>query len=111
MAAGDREQICEMFCSWYDPWGYEVIPFALEKFQAAIDLLVDAPQRCVLQVSLEIGAPKLNDREACPDMRTALCGLLHPPALERARVRCVKFGNVSFSKWDLESDKGLAHST
>lgn len=27
-----------------------------------------------------------------------------PLALERARVRCQEFGNVSFSEWDLKSD-------
>ena len=88
-----------------DPWGYEVTPFALERFQASIELLDGARRDACFERAWEIGCA-----EGVMTARLAqICKRLNavdfvPLALERARVRCQEFGNVSFSEWDLKSD-------
>jgi SAM-dependent methyltransferase len=88
-----------------DPWGYEVTPFTLEKFQAAIELLDGVRRGARFQRAWEIGCA-----EGAMTVRLAhICERLSavdfiPLALERARVRCQEFNHISFAKWDLQAD-------
>ena len=78
----------------------------MEKFQAAIELLDDARRDACFKRAWEIGCAEgaMTARLAQICERLSAVDFI-PLALERASVRCQKFGNVSFSKWDLESDK------
>lgn len=89
-----------------DPWDYEVTPFTLEKFQAAIEMLDGVRGGIRFQRAWEIGCA-----EGAITVRLAqICEHLTavdfiPLALERARVRCQEFDHISFTKWDLEADQ------
>ena len=88
-----------------DPWGYEVAPFALERFEASIELLDGARRGGCFERAWEIGCAEgvMTARLARICERLSAVDFV-PLALERARVRCQEFGNVSFSEWDLKSD-------
>jgi SAM-dependent methyltransferase len=77
----------------------------LEKFQAAIELLDIARNGACFERAWEIGCAEgvFTTRLAQICERLSAVDFI-PLALERARVRCQKFSNVSFSKWDLKSD-------
>ena len=101
-----ESRYAKCFAARTDPWGYEITPFTLEKFQATIELLDDARRDACFQRAWEIGCAEgaMTARLAQICERLSAVDFI-PLALERARVRCQKFANVSFSKWDLESDK------
>lgn len=95
------------FMARTDPWGYDVTPFTLERFDAAIELL-ERHGACGsgrFERAWEIGCA-----EGAMTVRLAqICRQLSavdfiPLALERARVRCQGFPNISFGEWDLKSD-------
>jgi SAM-dependent methyltransferase len=96
------------FSARTDPWGYEVTPFTLEKFQTAIELLDGVRGGGRFERAWEIGCA-----EGAMTVRLApICGQLLavdfiPLALERASARCQEFGNISFIKWDLKADPAL----
>ena len=100
-----QSKYAKCFAGRTDPWGYEVTPFTLEKFQAAIELLDIARNGVCFERAWEIGCA-----EGVFTARLAkLCERLSavdfiPLALERAHVRCQEFSNISFGKWDLKSD-------
>jgi 2-polyprenyl-3-methyl-5-hydroxy-6-metoxy-1,4-benzoquinol methylase len=100
-----QNRYAEAFRARTDPWDYEVTPFTLEKFQAAIELLDDARNSARFERAWEIGCA-----EGAMTARLAqICERLSAVdfislALERARLRCQEFGNVSISEWDLMSD-------
>jgi SAM-dependent methyltransferase len=100
-----QSKYAKCFTARTDPWGYEVTPFTLEKFQAAIELLDGARNEVCFKRAWEIGCA-----EGAMTVRLAqICERLSavdfiPLALERARLRCREFGNVFFSGWDLKSD-------
>lgn len=95
----------EIFTARSDPFKYEVTGFEFEKFQAAIELLDIARNGDLFKQAWEIGCA-----EGVLTTRLAqICEWLSavdfiPLALERARVRCQEFSNISFNKWDLKSD-------
>ncbi len=102
-----QSRYAEIFAAHTDPWGYDVIPFELEKFQTALGLLDgvrnDVRFRRVWEIGCAEGAftvrlAQICDRLSAVDLVTVV--------LERARLRCREFINVSFSKWDLKSDPG-----
>ena len=93
------------FTARTDPWGYEVTQFTLERFQAVIELLDGARRGARFERAWEIGCA-----EGAMTVRLApICERLSavdfiPVALERARIRCQEFSNVSFARWDLKAD-------
>jgi SAM-dependent methyltransferase len=93
------------FTAHTDPWGYEVTPFNLERFEAAIELLDGARRGERFERAWEIGCA-----EGAMTLRLApICERLSavdfiPLALERARARCQEFSNISFARWDLQAD-------
>jgi SAM-dependent methyltransferase len=93
------------FTARTDPWGYEVFPFTLEKFQEAIELLDGVRRDACFERAWEIGCAEgaMTTRLAQICERLSAVDFI-PLALERARVRCQQFGNVSFSEWNLKSD-------
>ena len=93
------------FAAHPDPWGYEVTPFTLEKFQATMELLDEARGDACFKQGWEIGCAEgaMTARLARICERLAAVDFI-PLALERARERCRTFGNVSFAEWDLKSD-------
>ena len=103
-----QSKFAEFFAAHADPWAYEVIPYTLERFQASIELLDGARGDARFKRAWEIGCA-----EGAMTARLAqICERLFavdfiPLAIERARVRCQEFGNVSFSEWDLKSDPAL----
>ena len=50
-----QNRYAEAFRARTDPWDYEVTPFTLEKFQAAIELLDDARNSARFERAWEIG--------------------------------------------------------
>lgn len=100
-----QSRYAEIFAAQSDPWGYEVNSFELEKFQAAIELLDGVRNGARFKHAWEIGCA-----EGAFTVRLAqICEGLSavdfvPVVLDRARVRCREFANVSFKKWDLISD-------
>jgi SAM-dependent methyltransferase len=93
------------FATRTDPWGYEVTPFTFEKFQAAIELLDGARKDAYFGRAWEIGCAEGAFTARLAQMCERLSAVdFIPLALERARVRCQEFSNISFSKWDLKSD-------
>jgi Nodulation protein S (NodS) len=93
------------FADRTDPWGYETTPFTLERFQASIELLDDARRDAYFQRAWEIGcAEGVMTAQLAQRCKQLSAVDFVPIALERARVRCQEFGNVSFSEWDLKSD-------
>ena len=103
-----QSKYAQCFTAQRDPWGYEDTPFTLEKFQGVIDLLSEVRADTRFEAAWEIGCA-----EGAMTVRLAqICERLLavdyiPVALERARDRCLSFGNVSFKKWDLQSDPAL----
>jgi SAM-dependent methyltransferase len=100
-----QSRYAEIFAGHTDPWGYDVIPFELEKFQTALELLDGVRNDARFRQAWEIGCAEgaftvrlaqICDRLSAVDFVTVV--------LERARLRCREFINVSFSKWDLKSD-------
>ena len=88
-----------------DPFGYEVAPFALEKFQATIELLDGVRGDACFERAWEIGCAEGAMTARFAKICEGLSAVDYVPlALERARVRCQEFSNVSFSEWDLKSD-------
>jgi hypothetical protein len=93
------------FTAHNDPWRYEVIPFIIERFEAAIEMLDSVRRGARFERAWEIGCA-----EGAMTVRLApICERLSavdfiPLALERARVRCREFSNISFAKWDLKAD-------
>ena len=100
-----QSKYARCFAAGTDPWGYEVTLFTLEKFQAAIELLNGARNGACFERAWEIGCAEgaMTARLAQICERLSAVDFI-PLALERARVRCREFGNVSFSKWDFKSD-------
>jgi SAM-dependent methyltransferase len=100
-----QDKYAEDYAALTDPWGYGVHPFAFEKFQAATELLDGVRNGARFERGWEIGCS-----EGIMTMRLGqMCEQLSavdfiPLALERARLRCLQFSNISFSKWDLKSD-------
>jgi SAM-dependent methyltransferase len=93
------------FSARTDPWGYQVTPFTLEKFQTAIELLDSVRRGARFERAWEVGCAE----GAMTGRLAPICGQLTavdfiPLALERARARCQEFGNISFIKWDLKAD-------
>jgi SAM-dependent methyltransferase len=100
-----RSKYAKCFTARTDPWGYEVTPFTLEKFQAAIELLDGARRDACFERGWEIGCAE----GAMTAPLAQICKRLSavdfiPLALERAHLRCQEFSNISFSEWDLTSD-------
>ena len=95
----------ELFTDRTDPFGYKVKPFEFEKFEAAIELLDGVRNGARFERAWEIGCAEgvLTARLAPICERLSAVDFI-PLALERARVRCQEFSNISFSKWDLTSD-------
>jgi SAM-dependent methyltransferase len=100
-----QSKYARCFAARTDPWGYEVTPFTLEKFQAAIELLDAARGDVCFKRGWEIGCAEgaMTVRLAQISERLSAVDFV-PLALERARVRCQEFSNICFSKWDLKSD-------
>jgi SAM-dependent methyltransferase len=100
-----RSRYVEYFTARTDPWGYEVTPFEFEKFQAAIELLDGARNEARFERAWEIGCAEgvMTARLAKICERLSAVDFI-PLALERARVRCQAFSNISFNEWDLKSD-------
>jgi SAM-dependent methyltransferase len=95
----------QFFTDRTDPWGYEVTPFILERFKASIELLDDARRDACFERAWEIGcAEGLMTARLAQRCKQLSAVDFVPLALERARVRCQEFGNVSFSEWDLKLD-------
>jgi 2-polyprenyl-3-methyl-5-hydroxy-6-metoxy-1,4-benzoquinol methylase len=100
-----QNRYAETFRARTDPWSYEVTPYTLDKFQAAMELLDGARNGARFERAWEIGCA-----EGAMTARLAhICEHLSAVdficlALERARLRCQQFNNVSISKWDLMSD-------
>jgi SAM-dependent methyltransferase len=100
-----QSKYAECFKARADPWGYEVIPFTLERFQASVELLDGARGDARFERAWEIGCAEgaMTARLAQICKRLSAVDFI-PLAVERARLRCQEFSNVSFSKWDLKSD-------
>jgi protein-L-isoaspartate O-methyltransferase len=100
-----QSSYAKCFAAHPDPWGYEVTPFTLEKFQATMELLDEARGDACFKQAWEIGCAEgvMTARLARICERLAAVDFI-PLALERARERCRTFDNVSFTKWDLKSD-------
>jgi predicted TPR repeat methyltransferase len=99
-----QSRYAEIFTDRTDPFGYEVKPFESEKFEAAIELLDIARDGACFERAWEIGCAEgvLTARLARICERLSAVDFI-PLVLERARVRCQEFSNISFSKWDLKS--------
>jgi SAM-dependent methyltransferase len=95
----------EIFTDRADPFGYEVAPIEFEKFEAVVELLDIARNGACFEQAWEIGCAEgvLTARLARICERLSAVDFI-PVALERARVRCQEYSNISFSKWDLRSD-------
>jgi SAM-dependent methyltransferase len=93
------------FAARTDPWGYKATPYTLERFQAVIEMLDSARRGARFERAWEIGCA-----EGAMTFRLApICERLFavdfiPVALERARLRCQEFSNVSLTRWDLKAD-------
>lgn len=100
-----QSRYAEIFTNRTDPFGYEVKPFEFEKFEAAIELLDIARNGACFERAWEIGCAEgvLTARIARICERLSAVDFV-PLALERTRVRCQNFNNISFSKWDLKAD-------
>jgi protein-L-isoaspartate O-methyltransferase len=100
-----QSRYAEIFTDRTDPFGYEVKPFEFEKFEAAIELLDIARNGACFERAWEIGCAEgvLTARLAGICERLSAVDFV-PLALERTRVRCQDFSNISFSKWDLKAD-------
>jgi predicted TPR repeat methyltransferase len=100
-----QSRYAESFAARTDPWGYEVKPFEFEKFQAAIELLDGVRNDACFERAWEIGCAEgvMTERLAQICERLSAVDFM-PLALQRARVRCRKFSNISFSEWDLRYD-------
>jgi protein-L-isoaspartate O-methyltransferase len=103
-----QSRYAEIYTTRTDPWNYEVTAFEFEKFQGAIELLDVARNDACFTRAWEIGCAE----GALTAQLAQICERLSavdfiPLALERARVRCQQFSNISFSKWDLKSDPVL----
>jgi hypothetical protein len=98
-----QSRYAEIFTDRTDPFGYEVKPFEFEKFEAAIELLDIARKGVCFERAWEIGCA-----EGVLTARLArICEQLSavdfvPLALERTRVRCQEFSNISFTKMGFE---------
>jgi protein-L-isoaspartate O-methyltransferase len=103
-----QSRYAEIFTDRTDPFDYEVKPFEFEKFEAAVELLDIARNGARFERAWEIGCAEgvLTARIARICERLSAVDFI-PLALERARVRCQAFSNISFSKWDLKSDPAL----
>jgi hypothetical protein len=53
-----QSKYTKCFASRTDPWGYEVTPFTLEKFQAAIELLDGVRNGACFERAWKSAAPK-----------------------------------------------------
>ena len=100
-----RNKYNERFSARTDPWGYEVSPFTLEKFQTAIAMLDEVRGDTRFERAWEIGCA-----EGAMTARLApICGQLSavdfiPLALQRASTRSQEFSNISYISWDLKAD-------
>lgn len=101
-----QNRYAEIFTHRTDAFGYEIKPFELEKLQAAIELLNAARGDTRFEHAWEIGcAQGAMTARLAPLCRHLLAVDYVPLALETARVRCKEFGNVSFTEWNLKSDR------
>lgn len=100
-----RTSYAKLFTARTDPWAYDVTPYTLERFHAAIELLDGARSGTRFERAWEIGCAegRMTARLAPICERVSAVDFI-PLALERARLRCREFGNVSFTEWDLKSD-------
>lgn len=93
------------FTAQRDPWSYEDTPFTLEKFQGVIELLNEVRGNTRFKAAWEIGCAEGAMTARLAQICERLLAVDYIPlALERAGDRCLSFGNVSFKKWDLQSD-------
>jgi hypothetical protein len=103
-----QSKYANCFTAQRDPWGYEDTPFTLEKFEAAIDLLNEVCGNTRFKAAWEIGCAEGAMTARLAQICERLLAVDYIPlALERARDRCLSFGNVSFKKWDLQSDSAF----
>jgi predicted TPR repeat methyltransferase len=100
-----QSRYAESFAARADPWGYEVKPFEFEKFQAANELLDGVRNGAYFERAWEIGCAEgvMTERLAQRCERLSAVDFM-PLALQRARMRCLGFSNISFSQWDLRFD-------
>lgn len=101
-----ESRYAKQYASSTDPWNYEVRPYALEKFQAAIELLDGVRNGACFARAWEIGCSEGIMTARLAQICERLCAVDYIPlALQRARARCSGFSNISFSRWDLRRDR------
>jgi hypothetical protein len=100
-----KNQFAKCFAARIDPWSYEVKAFELEKFKAAIEMLDDARGKARFKQAWEVGCAEGAMTARLSPICDRLCAVdFISLALERARLRCRKWVNVSFTQWDLKLD-------
>jgi hypothetical protein len=100
-----QSRYTEIFTARCDPFGYEDKAFEFEKFQAGIELLDDVRDDGCFERAWEIGcAEGVFTTRLAPICERLIAVDYVPLALERSRVRCREFSNISFTKWDLKTD-------
>jgi protein-L-isoaspartate O-methyltransferase len=100
-----QSRYTEIFTARCDPFGYEDKAFECEKFQAGIELLDDVRDDACFERAWEIGcAEGVFTARLAPICERLIAVDYVPRALERSRVRCREFSNISFTKWDLKTD-------
>jgi predicted TPR repeat methyltransferase len=103
-----QSKYANCFTAQRDPWGYEDTPFTLEKFEGVIDLLNEVCGNTRFKAAWEIGCAEGAMTARLAQICERLLAVDYIPlALERARDRCLSFGNVSFKTWDLQSDSAF----
>jgi SAM-dependent methyltransferase len=95
----------EDYAAHTDPWGHEVTPFNFEKFQAVTELLDGVRNGARFERAWEIGCSEGIMTVRLAQICERLCAVdFIQLALERTRLRCQQFSNISFSQWDLKYD-------
>jgi SAM-dependent methyltransferase len=88
-----------------DPWGYGATPDTSDRFRAGTELLDRVRQNARFKRGWEIGCAEGRMTACLAPICEQLCAVDYIPlALERARLHCQEFANISFQEWDLKSD-------
>jgi 2-polyprenyl-3-methyl-5-hydroxy-6-metoxy-1,4-benzoquinol methylase len=104
---GDRDWRAEEFGIDFrrrDPWNFQE-PQEQERFQQAIHLLDSVNGKGRFARALEIGcAEGMFTESLAPYCASLLAADISDVALDRARVRCARYPNIEFRRWELDHD-------
>jgi SAM-dependent methyltransferase len=95
------EYFDRLYAASRDPWDFETSTYEIDKYHATIDALGSKRFQRALEIGCSIGVLSSLLADRC----TSLLSIdVSPAALQTARARCAKNGNVSFAQMFVPND-------